>query len=90
MLLCFELVTPEADQSWTKVHHLVRSTQATMRGEAILKQTPYIYKQEGGTIQINVSQVAGQEARKIRNKSAGFCGYDWMISSILEHGEIVL
>ena|ERR1039458_4710340 len=33
--------------------------------------------------------VSAAEARSIRKRSRGFCGYDWMVNSILEHGEIL-
>lgn len=32
--------------------------------------------------------IDSKEARKRRKISAGFCGYNWMITSILEHGAI--
>jgi hypothetical protein len=30
------------------------------------------------------------EARKIERKSVNFCGYDWMIESIIRDGEILV
>jgi hypothetical protein len=35
---------------------------------------------------ITVSKVDSTEARRIRKKSQGFCGYDWMIDNIISHG----
>lgn len=32
--------------------------------------------------------VTGEQARTIRKKSEGFCGYDWMVDSILNDGAI--
>jgi hypothetical protein len=32
--------------------------------------------------------MSASEARKIARKSKGFCGYDWMIRSIIKHGYI--
>ncbi len=29
------------------------------------------------------------EPAKLRRKSDGFCGYDWMVDSIIAHGEIL-
>ena len=39
---------------------------------------------------VSVAKVDSKEAAKIRKKSAGFCGYDWMIRSIIKHGEIIV
>lgn len=35
-----------------------------------------------------VEKVECREAQKIERKSDGFCGYDWMIKSIIKYGEI--
>jgi hypothetical protein len=43
---------------------------------------------DGWVAAVNVSRVAGEEARKIRRRSQGFCGYEWMVDSILVHGDI--
>lgn len=39
---------------------------------------------------VSVTKVDSKEAAKIRKKSAGFCGYDWMIRSIIKNGEIIV
>lgn len=33
--------------------------------------------------------VDGKEAAKLRKRSAGFCGYDWMVDSLLRDGRIL-
>ena len=38
---------------------------------------------------VSVTKVDSKEAAKIRNKSSGFCGYDWMIESIIKNGKII-
>lgn len=38
---------------------------------------------------VSVTKVDSKEAAKIRKKSAGFCGYDWMIESIIKNGKII-
>ena len=38
---------------------------------------------------ITVKKVDKKEANKIRKESRGFCGYDWMIDSIIYKGKIV-
>ena len=39
---------------------------------------------------VSVTKVDSKEAAKIRKKSAGLCGYDWMIRSIIKNGEIIV
>ena len=39
---------------------------------------------------VSVTKIDSKEAAKIRKKSAGFCGYDWMIRSIIKNGEIIV
>lgn len=38
---------------------------------------------------VTVEKVTSKEANKIRKQSAGFCGYEWMIDSIIDHGYII-
>jgi hypothetical protein len=44
---------------------------------------------DGWTACVSVTQMPAAEARKIARRSKGFCGYDWMIKSIIECGEIL-
>lgn len=43
---------------------------------------------DGWVAGVGVSVVDTKEARRIRRESIGFCGYDWMIDSILDIGKI--
>lgn len=43
---------------------------------------------DGWEAWVEVVQVDSKEANRIRKKSVGFCGYDWMIESIIRFGEI--
>jgi hypothetical protein len=43
---------------------------------------------DGWAAGVSVRTVDAAEARKLRRKSDGFSGYDWMIDSIVQHGEI--
>lgn len=43
---------------------------------------------DGWVAKVEVSLVDTKTATKIRKQSKGFCGYNWMIDSILQHGEI--
>ena len=44
---------------------------------------------DGWTVCVSVKQMSASEARKIERRSKGFCGYDWMIRSIIECGQIL-
>ena len=51
--------------------------------------THYYCWNDGWTAQINVSVTNSYEKKERHLKnSAGFCGYDWMIDSLIERGEI--
>ena len=44
---------------------------------------------DGWVASIKVEKMPSNEANKMKKKSAGFCGYDWMINSIINHGSII-
>ncbi len=43
---------------------------------------------DGWRASIEVRAVDSSDARKLRAASKGFCGYEWMVESILEDGAI--
>lgn len=43
---------------------------------------------DGWTACVTVEKMNCREATKLMKKSEGFCGYDWMIESIIRFGEI--
>lgn len=43
---------------------------------------------DGWTACVSLNRMSAQEARKLERRSKGFCGYDWMIKSIVKYGEI--
>lgn len=43
---------------------------------------------DGWTACVSVRKMPAKEARKLESASNGFCGYDWMINSLLIHKEI--
>ena len=43
---------------------------------------------DGWVAGVDITTVDAAGARAARKKSAGFCGYDWMVDSILRCGEI--
>lgn len=44
---------------------------------------------DGWGASVHMEIINAQEGRKRRKASAGFCGYEWMIDSIIKHGEIL-
>jgi hypothetical protein len=57
--------------------------------EKILSHSSYYYRwDDGWGASIAVRKVDGVESRKIKKASQGFCGYEWMIDSIVEYGKI--
>jgi hypothetical protein len=43
---------------------------------------------DGWRAGIDVKEVTPLDARKIKKNSSGFCGYDWMLDSIMRDGTI--
>ncbi len=59
------------------------------KAEEILTKSYYSYGwSDGWRASIKVKQVDAAEAKKIKTASRGFCGYEWMVESILSHGAI--
>ena len=72
------------------VKSLGRSKAAGARGAEILAGAPYGYGfGDGWFASVSVREVDPAEARKLRRTSAGFCGYDWMVESIIRDGKIL-
>lgn len=44
---------------------------------------------DGWGANVEVVKINAAEARKYRRDTKGFCGYDWMIASIIKHDEII-
>lgn len=99
MILSFELSMPRTN-SWNgrwsgegrrfvKCVNVSHTQKAIERGLKVVENGPYHYSfGDGWVAGVKVEVVDAREAAKLRKLSAGFCGYDWMIDSIREHGEI--
>ncbi len=58
-------------------------------GKKILAKAPFFYNfGDGWRAKVDVKQVTRPEAAKAAKKSDGFCGYNWMITSIIIHNNI--
>jgi len=60
-----------------------------LKAQEILDKGYYRYDfGDGWAAGVTVRKVDTKEAGKIRRKTNGFCGYDWMVQSIQDHGKI--
>jgi len=54
----------------------------------ILDEKSFCYRWDDGWMaRIDVHEVDSKQAAKLRKESNGFCGYDWMVDSIIQHGK---
>ena len=103
MILLFELTMPGvgswngkwsgAGRFYGKVENIGRSKEAEANGESIVDDSPYRYSwSDGWTVEIAVTKIDAKEAarlrRLIRKADQGFCGYDWMVDSLIYYGDI--
>ena len=100
-IISFELSMPN-NNSWdgrwsgegrcyARVKNLGRTKKAEAKATKILSEGSYYYNfGDGWGASVSVQKVTAAEAAKIRRKSAGFCGYDWMIDSIMSYREILV
>lgn len=97
MLLSFELSMPSNNAwngRWTGEDSLYAVVRAFHKmPEANGKQlagSRFSYSfGDGWVAAITVREVTSSAAAKLRKESKGFCGYEWMIGSILRHGKIL-
>ena len=55
-----------------------------------LKEGDYYYNfHDGWGANVNVKFVTDKEVKQMTKKSKGFCGYEWMIKSILKNNKIL-
>lgn len=95
MMLAFFLHMPGRaswDGRWSGESNLYvivktfRTKAGRKKAEELLIQGCYPYRwDDGWAARIDVREVDSKTARKLRKHSAGFCGYEWMVDSILRH-----
>lgn len=100
-IICFELSMPSVG-SWNgrwsgegrcyaRIRRFGRSKATKEQAAKILAGGSYYYSfGDGWGASVRVREVTAVEARKIERKAVGFCGYDWMIESIIRDGEILV
>jgi hypothetical protein len=74
---------------YAKIVNTGRVNALKQRALEVLDKKLFCYNfGDGWTARIDVREVTSKEAAKIRRKSSGFCGYDWMVNSIMTNLEI--
>ncbi len=104
MILLFQLTMPDvgswngkwsdAGKFYGKVKNIGRSKEAEEKGRKILQGSSFSYSwSDGWKAQISVTRIDAKEATRLRRvlqiSKQGFCGYDWMVDSIIRNGEIM-
>lgn len=102
MILSFELTMPSVN-SWNgrwsgadKKYYVIRKTSKTWIhkqdhfGVLLAKGFDSFYYNfgDGWGANVRVEIITSSEAKKRRKVSAGFCGYEWMINTIMYDGYI--
>ena len=99
MNLAFILSMPNV-ASWNgkwsgsdSLHAVVRKVSDAKKHQAkygtLIGKSFYYNFGDGWGASVDVKSVTSQEVRQIRKSSKGFCGYEWMIDEILDHGRIM-
>lgn len=96
MILSFKLTMPNRGSwngGWSGEGNLYVITK-TFRGKAVEKAEKilaggyYHYSwSDGWGAGIYVREVDSREAARLRKHSKGFCGYDWMVDTIIKYGK---
>ena len=94
--LLFTLTMPNVGSwngKWTGEDKLyARTRKGIFRGKKLhlnLQEGNYHHSfGDGWGANVEVSYVTPKEAKEAKKKSAGFCGYDWMIDDIINNGYI--
>lgn len=97
MILSFELTMPNVG-SWNgkwsrsgKAYFIFKTVKKAefdniMQGRDT-RNFYYDFK-DGWGANVRVELISSAEKNKRKKISAGFCSYDWMVDSIIKHGEI--
>lgn len=95
MTLAFLLSMPHA-ASWNgkwsgegKCYAILRNF-GFEHGQKIIEGSPYHYHwPDGWCACVEVKRPSLSEMHKLRTTTEGFCGYDWMVDSIIVRGKIL-
>lgn len=91
-MIVFELTMPNRGSwngKWSQEGKLfVRVKPERVVPKELWDNSFYYRWDDGWTACVTITRMSSTEARKLESKSAGFQGYDWMISSIIKNGYI--
>lgn len=95
MIICFQLSMP-SNNSWNGkwsgdgvFYARTRAVRDKERAKNIIKEGYFSYSfGDGWRACIDVREVSASQRRQIDKNTKGFCGYDWMIDSIIQYGDI--
>jgi hypothetical protein len=74
---------------FARIFNFSRKKESKKKAAEILEARYFHYDfGDGWAARIEVREVTAQESRKIKKRSDGFLGYDWMVHSIYNYGEI--
>lgn len=77
------------DRVYARIVNFGKTKKAEKKAKELIDNSSYYCNfGDGWGASVDVKQVDAKQARKLRSKTQGFCGYDWMIDSIRRHGEI--
>ena len=96
MILLFELTMPNVgswNRHWSgeKDVHIITKTDRQIGKKRILEldgQSFYYSFGDGWGASIHCRIIDRSEAAKLRKRNKGFCGYDWMVRSIIYKNKI--
>ncbi len=99
MILSFTLSMPNVaswdgkwsgqDRLYVKVNNFGRSKERNARAQEILDKGYFHYSfGDGWSAGVTVKEVNSREGARLKKKSDGFCGYDWMVQSIISDMKI--
>ena len=91
-MIVFELTFPNVGSwngKWSGSDRIYVRTRDERKVPKEYWNKDFYYRWEDGwTARVLARRMTVNEARKLEKRSSGFCGYDWMINSIIKHSEI--
>ena len=91
-MIVFELTMPRVGSwngRWSGADRRYIRTKDERKVPKELWGNSYCYRwDDGWEACVSVERMSATEAKKLEKKSSGFCGYDWMIESLIKDGYI--
>lgn len=94
-ILCFQLSMPSNNSwngKWTGddvFYARTRTVTERKKADQIAEKGYFSYNfGDGWRARVDVRKITAAQRKKIDKNTKGFCGYEWMIDSILKWGDI--